>query len=70
MSYIKHSLLNQNDATIVETFLCGLNDLKGKERQSNQQSNTSIIINSFKKITALLENFNYVIHSSCLVVKL
>ena len=46
VSDVKHSLLNQNDATIVETFLFGSNGL-------NEKGNTLVIESRSEYIIAL-----------------
>ena len=54
ISIIKHSLLNHNDATIVETFLFGLNDLNDKESAMIIESTTEYIRTMERFIAPLL----------------
>lgn len=67
ISNIKHSLLNQNNATVAEPFLFGSNDLNDKENTMIIESTVkyittkiqgSIVMNPFKQVNAFLENFN------------
>ena len=54
VSDVKHSLLNQNDATIVETFLFGSNGLNEKENALVTESRIEYIIAPERFIAPLL----------------
>ena len=54
MNNIKHSLLNQNDSTIVETFLFGSNGLNDEENALTIESTSEYIITTKRFIAPLL----------------